>query len=128
MGTHEVTKAWGYYNDDPTDARNINALYPRPTYGGFNAIDSDRGSGTYQNDVWVKNGDFLSLRNLEVGYSLPKKLIAKINMTQCRIYFSGYNLHSWSDLPDDVDPEKPMSYCWWYPKTKTFSVGVNIGF
>jgi TonB dependent receptor. len=123
MGTHEVTKAWGYYNDDPTDARNINALYPRPTYGGFNAIDSDRGSGTYQNDVWVKNGDFLSLRNLEVGYSLPKKLIAKINMTQCRIYFSGYNLHSWSDLPDDVDPEKPMSYCWWYPKTKNIFGG-----
>lgn len=128
MGTHEVTKVWGYYNDDPGDPRNINALYPRPTYGGYNAIDSDRGSGTYQNDIWVKSGDFLSLRNVEIGYSLPKSLIAKVNMTQCRIYFSGYNLHTFSDLPKGVDPEKPMSYVWWYPKTRTFSMGVKIGF
>ncbi|MDR1762813.1 MAG: TonB-dependent receptor [Dysgonamonadaceae bacterium] len=128
MGTHEVTKAWGYYTDDPTDPRNINAVYPRPTYGGYNAIDSDRGSGTYQNDIWIKSGDYVSLRNIEVGYSLPRNLIAKINLTKCRFYFSGYNLYNWSDLPDGTDPEKPMSYCWWYPKTKSFSFGVNIGF
>lgn len=128
MGTHEVTKAWGYYNDDPNDPRNINAKYPRPTYGGFNAIDSERSTGTYQNDIWVTDGDYLSLRNIEVGYSLPKKLIAKANLTKLRVYFSGYNLYNWSHLPNDVDPEKPMSYCWWYPKTRTFSVGINIGF
>jgi len=128
MGTHEITKAWGYYNDDPSDPRNINALYPRPTYGGFDAIDSDRGTGTYQNDIWIQNGDYLSLRNIEVGYSLPKRLIAKAYMTQCRVYFSGYNLYNWSHLPKDLDPEKPMSYCWWYPKTRSFSFGINISF
>ncbi|MGE0017913.1 MAG: TonB-dependent receptor, partial [Bacteroides sp.] len=128
MGTHEVTKAWGYYTDNPADPRNINATYPRPLYGGFNAIDSDRATGTYKNDIWVRNGNYLSLRNVEIGYSLPKELIAKISMTKCRFYFSGYNLYNWSDLPDDVDPEKPMSYCWWYPKTRSFTFGVNIGF
>lgn len=128
MGTHEVTKAWGYYNDDSTDPRNINAKYPRPTYGGFNSIDSDRSTGTYQNDIWIVNGDYLSLRNIEIGYSLPKKLIAKANLTKCRFYFSGYNLCNWSHLPKGLDPEKPMSYCWWYPKTRSFSFGVNISF
>lgn len=128
MGTHEVTKAWGYYTDDPTDPRNINATYPRPTYGGFNAIDSDRSTNTYMNDVWVVNGNYLSLRNIEVGYSLPKQLIAKAGLTKCRFYFSGYNLCTWSSTPEGTDPEKPMSYCWWYPKTRSFSFGVNIGF
>jgi len=128
MGTHEVTKAWGYYTDDPYDERNINATYPRPVYNGFDAIDSDRSTGTYKNDIWVVNGNYLALRNLEIGYSLPKKLIAKLSMTKCRVYFSGYNLCTWSKLPDGVDPEKPMSYCWWYPKTRTFSFGLNIGF
>lgn len=128
MGTHEVTKAWGYYTDDPTDPRNINATYPRPTYGGFNAIDSDRSTNTYMNDVWVVNGNYLSLRNVEVGYSLPKQLIAKASLTKCRFYFSGYNLCTWSSTPEGTDPEKPMSYCWWYPKTRSFSFGVNIGF
>lgn len=128
QGTHEVVKTWGYYTDDPLDPRNINATYPRPTYGAFNAIDSDRATGTYQNDIWIVNGNFLSLRNVEVGYSLPKRLIAKANLTKCRLYFSGYNLCTWSSVPDGCDPEKPMSYVWWYPKTRTFTFGINIGF
>lgn len=128
QGTHEVVKCWGYYTDDPLDSRNVNATYPRPIYGGYNAIDSDRDSGTYQNDIWIVNGNFLSLRNVEIGYSLPKKLIAKANLTKCRLYFSGYNLYTWDSMPDGLDPEKPMSYCWWYPKTRTFTFGINVGF
>jgi TonB-linked SusC/RagA family outer membrane protein len=128
MGTHEVTKAWGYYTDDPADPRNVNATYSRPVYGGYSPIDSDRSTGTYQNDIWIVSGDYLSLRNIEVGYSLPKQLIAKASLTKLRVYFSGYNLYNWSHLPKEIDPEKPMSYCWWYPKTRSFSFGINIGF
>ncbi len=125
--THEVTKAWGYYTDDPTDPRNINAKYPRLSYS-YNTEDSSRDNGSYQNDIWIVNGDYLALRNLEFGYSLPEKLIAKAYMTKCRFYVSGYNLCNWSHLPKGMDPEKPMSYCWWYPKTRTISLGVNIAF
>ena len=135
QGTHEVTKAWGYYTDDPTDPRNVNATYPRPVWGGFNTIDSDRGGGytdgelaTYMNDIWIKSGNYWSIRNIEVGYSLPQNWIKKLWMTKCRIYFSAYNVATFSDLPDGVDPEKPMSYCWWYPKTRSYTFGINIGF
>jgi TonB-linked SusC/RagA family outer membrane protein len=128
QGTHEVVKTWGYYTDDPWDPRNVNATYPRPVYGGYSPIDSERSTGTYKNDIFIVNGNYLSLRNIEIGYSLPKRLIAKINMTKLRVYFSGYNLQTWSNLPKGLDPEKPMSYVWWYPKTRTFSFGVNIGF
>lgn len=128
MGTHEVVKAWGYFTDDPTDPRNINAKYPRPVYGGFNNIDSNRDTGTYENDIWITNGDYLALRNIEFGYSLPIKLISKIHMSECRFYFSAYNIANWSHLPKGMDPEKPMSYCWWYPKTRTFNFGVHLSF
>lgn len=128
MGTHEVVNCWGYYTDDPTDPRNVNAKYPRPVYGGFNSVDSSRESGTYENDIWIMNGDYLSLRNIEFGYSLPKSLISKIHMTQCRFYFSAYNICNWSHLPKGMDPEKPMSYCWWYPKTRTFNFGLHVTF
>ena len=57
MGTHEVTKAWGYFTDDPSDPRNVNATYPRPVYNGFDAVDSDRATGSYQNNIWVRNGN-----------------------------------------------------------------------
>lgn len=128
-GTQEVQNVWGYYTDDPNDPRNVNAVYPRPYYGSYGAIDSDRDTGTYQNDIWVRNGNFWSLRNIEIGYSLPAKWIAKASMTKCRIYFSAYNIKTWSsDIPDGLDPEKPMGFCWWYPKTRTYTFGINIGF
>jgi hypothetical protein len=130
MGTQEIVNTWGYYSLDPADPRNVNAKYPRPTYSGYEPVSSDRGSGTYKNDVWIKRGDYWSLRDVEIGYSLPKSLLARLNMSECRIYLSGYNIKYFSnkDLPKDVDPEKPMSYLWWYPKTRTYSVGIRLGF
>jgi len=127
--THEVVNAWGYYTDDPTDPRNINAKWPRLSYT-YNTEDSSRGSTTssYNNDIWIQNGDYFALRNIEFGYSLPQKLIAKAYMTKCRVYFNAYNVATWSHLPKGMDPEKPMSYCWWYPKTRIFSFGINVAF
>lgn len=123
--THAVTDTWGYYTDDPTDPRNINAKYPRLS---TSFSDIDRNYPYNESTIWVVNGDFLSLRNIEVGYSLPKQLIAKANMTNVRVYFSGYNLCTWSHLPKGFDPENPTNYIWAYPKTKSFSFGINIGF
>ncbi|KAA6351686.1 TonB-dependent receptor SusC [termite gut metagenome] len=123
--THAVTDTWGYYNDDPTDPRNINAKYPRLS---TQFSDIDRNFPYNESTIWVVSGDFLSLRNIEVGYSFPKNLIAKANMTKCRLYFSGYNLAVWSHLPKGFDPENPTNYIWAYPKTKSFSLGINIGF
>lgn len=123
--THEVTKTWGYYNDDPTDPRNINALYPRLS---TTFSDVDRNYPYNTTSVWYRNGNFMSLRNVEVGYSLPSKMIARYNMTKCRFYFSGYNLKNWSHFDNGFDPENPTNYLWAYPKTKSFSMGVNIGF
>lgn len=123
--THEVTNTWGYYTDDPSDIRNIKAKYPRLS---TNFSDIDRNYPYNESTIWVRNGDFLSLRNVEVGYSLPQKLIAKVSMTKCRFYFSGYNLCNWSHLPKGFDPENPTNYIWAYPKTRSFSFGVNVGF
>ena len=123
--THEVTKTWGYYTDDPTDPRNVNAKYPRLSTT-FSDIDRNYPANT--SNIWLQNGNFWSLRNIEVGYSLPKKLLAKIYMTKCRFYFSAYNICTWSHFDNGFDPENPTNYIWAYPKTRSFSFGVNIGF
>jgi TonB-linked SusC/RagA family outer membrane protein len=121
--THEVVNTWGYYTDDPNDPRNINAKYPRLS---TKAQANDRDYPRNQSTIWLKNGDLLSIRNVELGYSFPKKLIAKANLTQLRLYISGYNLYTFDHIKV-LDPESPMSYIWQYPKTRTFSVGINIG-
>ncbi|MDR2414588.1 MAG: TonB-dependent receptor [Odoribacteraceae bacterium] len=123
--THAVTSTWGYYNDDPADPRNVNAKYPRLS---TMFSDIDRNYPYNESTIWFQNGDFLSLRNIEVGYSLPDHLIAQAYMTRCRIYFSGYNLVAWSHLPKGFDAENPTNYLWAYPKTKSFSIGLHVTF
>jgi hypothetical protein len=123
--THEVTKTWGYYTDDPTDPRNINAEYPRLS---TTFSDIDRNYPYNTSDIWLQSGNFWSLRNIEVGYSLPKKLIAKLYMSKCRVYFSAYNIKTWSHFENGFDPENPTNYIWAYPKTRSFSFGVNVAF
>ena len=49
-------------------------------------------------------------------------------MTKCRVYFNAYNVYNWSSLPKGMDPEKPISFVWWYPKTRIFSFGINVSF
>lgn len=121
--THEVTNTWGYYTDDPTDPRNINALYPRLS---TTFSDNDRNYPRNQSTVWFRNGNFLSLRNVELGYSLPTKFISKINLSQCRFYARGYNLYNWSHFSNGFDPESPLNYLWAYPKTRSFSFGLTV--
>jgi TonB-linked SusC/RagA family outer membrane protein len=123
--THAVTSTWGYYTDDPTDPRNINAKYPRLS---TMFSDIDRNYPYNESTIWFQNGNFLSLRNAEIGYSLPIDLIIKARMTMCRVYFSGYNLFTWSHLPKGFDAENPTNYIWAYPKTKSFSVGLHVEF
>lgn len=123
--THEVTKTWGYYTDDPMDIRNIMAKYPRLS---TQFSDVDRNYPYNQSNIWLMKGNFWSLRNIEVGYSLPKQLIAKWYMTKCRFYFSAYNIKTFSNMGKGFDPENPTNYIWAYPKTRSFSFGINVGF
>ncbi len=120
--TSEVTKTWGYYTNDPYDSRNVNALYPRLT------TERSYDRSTYQwSSLWRRNGNLVSLRNVEVGYSLPKHVIQKAGMSQLRIYLSGYNVFTWDHIKT-FDAESPMSYLWGYPKARIFSLGINLGF
>jgi hypothetical protein len=75
----------------------------------------------------LRNGDLLSIRNVEIAYSLPKKLIATIGLTKVRFYVSGYNLYTFNYI-GFLDPESPMAYIWQYPKTKSYTVGINLSF
>ncbi len=92
-----------------------------PAITALNANDEGRLS-TY----FIENGSFLKLRNLQLGYTLPKNLIEKISMEKCRIYVSGQNLFTIKSKKfSGVDPENAA---FGYPIPMTFTIGLNIGF
>lgn len=80
---------------------------------------------------WLKQGDFVRLRNIQVGYELPKQIISKAKLQNVHFYVRGTNLWTWvkdDDLP--FDPEQGTTSATnlnvFIPKTVT--VGVNITF
>ena len=78
-------------------------------------------------------GDFFKLKQLQIGYSLPKDLIKKISVENLRVYLSGENLFTFTNYPGS-DPEI-MSFgnglgvdFGRYPNNKSYIVGVNVTF
>jgi TonB-linked SusC/RagA family outer membrane protein len=99
---------------------NPGASYPRLTDGtGINFNNSD---------YWMKDGKYLRLKNLAIGYSLPTSTFKKLKVQQIRFYVSGQNLVTWDNYPDGFDVEKNEQNGEFYPIMRTTTVGVNIRF
>lgn len=75
---------------------------------------------------WLRNGNFLRFKNLEIGYTIPKKVINKLQIDGARIYMLGNNLFLWDSLkiwdPELGNRNKGMSY----PMSRTFSLGLEL--
>lgn len=75
---------------------------------------------------YVEPGSYLKLRNLQIGYTLPKSIWRKIKMDKVRFYISGQNLFTIKSKHfTGLDPENPSLA---YPISKTFTTGINVTF
>ena len=99
-------------NEDP------NADYPRLTYG---ANQNNQQASTY----WLRNGSYLRLKTLDIGYTLPKAFVNKMHMNSVRFFFVGTNLLTFSKFKL-WDPEMGSSDGKKYPLNKNFSLGVSV--
>ena len=85
---------------------NTDAYFPRP----YLNYSEDQKNKAYPNTRYLQNGAYLRLQNLQLGYSLPKKVISKMHLEKFRIYFSGENLVTFSHMPKGVDPIAPVGF------------------
>lgn len=93
----------------------------------YPALTSTHDISQQPNDYFIQNRAFLRLKNLEVGYTLPKRSLIFMGITSCRFYISGQNLYCWDHLhTTHLDPEQNNPYG--YPITKMFNFGLNINF
>ena len=91
------------------------ATYPR--------LSSENNLNNYQaSSFWQKNGNFLKLRSLEIGYTLPFQLSRKINLEKVRIFANGTNLFSLDHMDGFTDPETMSGY----PALRIISFGLSI--
>ncbi|GAB3902489.1 SusC/RagA family TonB-linked outer membrane protein [Mucilaginibacter boryungensis] len=110
-----------YYNDaNPADpANNITAHYPRLKN------TSDVQNAAVASDFYLYNASYVKLKNVQLGYTLPKSITEKWSMTKIRIYLSSENLFTITKYPG-LDPEIGPSVG--YPTMRQFAVGLNATF
>lgn len=115
-----VAKDRYYFNDaDPSDPRNnINGKYTRLRV-------SDGQNAAVGSDWWLYDASWVKLRNLQLGYNLPKSLMNKLSIQRARVFFSGENLFMITNFPG-LDPEIGSGFS--YPTMSQYAFGVNVTF
>ena len=102
---------------DPYDPSNqwVSGRYP---YGGK--------APNTNSEFGIQNGAYMRLKTIELGYSLPKNWIKKVNLSNVRIYVNAYNLFTVTGV-EGLDPERPTElYGQMYPLNRTFNFGLNV--
>jgi TonB-linked SusC/RagA family outer membrane protein len=81
------------------------------------------------NSLFMYDGQYVRLKNMEFGYSLPRNIIKVAGLSNVRVYAQAQNLFTWDKLGDvDVDPEIRNGGGDWYPVLKVFNFGVDVTF
>lgn len=104
-----------YWTED-----NQGAFYPRPGTGGKQS--------TVYPSLRVVDGSFIKIKNITLGYTLPKSLTRKALIENCRIYFTTYNpfIFSMDSRLNDTDPETGGADS--FPTYKQYVIGINLTF
>ena len=118
--TEAANNAWSPSNPNGSEAR-------------LSILDENynmRGS-----DAWIKNGDFLKISNIQIGYTLPKAISSKVLIQNARIYFAVQNVVCISGYNKYGDPECGQGSVLYtgldtgrYPMPRTYAFGINVTF
>lgn len=81
-----------------------------------------------QNTYWIHSTDYIRLKNVELGYTLPKALTRKAYIENLRLFVSAYNLFTIAPDMKDYDPENTSGRGYNYPLSKVINFGASITF
>lgn len=109
-----VENAW---RPDNTDAE-----YPRLSVSGKSATNN-----YHISDFWNRDGAYLRLKNVTLGYTLPSKWTRKAHLQNVRFFLNGTNLLTFTEFKY-IDPESPNVVTGYYPQQRTFTFGIDLSF
>ena len=127
---------------NPWSPTNTNTNFPRlgVSYAtgvtGDPAVDQGVVSNVRGNtNRWIEDGSYLRMRNLEIGYMLPKKLLSRLSVNDTRLFISGQNLFTLTSY-SGIDPDvvgananlEPGVDNGNYPSSRIITFGINVGF
>lgn len=116
------------FEDDVWTPENPDAYFP--LMRGYIALN-DRGSLNVKSDRYLQNLAYIRLKNLTVGYTLPKQAVNALKLANARVFLSAENIWTSTKLRSKyIDPEQAAQEANGraYPYSKTFSFGIDLTF
>jgi hypothetical protein len=77
-------------------------------------------------DFWLRDGSYLRLKSIELGYTGSFSFLKKMSVQSIRIFVNAYNPITWDKI-DIIDPELPGDNAY-YPVCKAYNVGFKFNF
>ncbi len=123
--------SWAYKNDfigdDNVSADMLQAWTPE-NHTNFPSLTASNQALDADSDRYLKDSSFLRLKNISIGYNVPKKFLDKTFISSLKFYLMGENMVTWTKWKG-FDPESfTATYVTGYPNPKTVSFGTSLQF
>lgn len=101
---------------------------PNTEFTRLTTIAAEKGNTNgWASDWWLRSGDYLRLKNLQIGYTFNNELTRSWGLETLRLQVTGNNLFTWSKLNKyNIDPETPEITNGYYPQQRTFEFGLTV--
>lgn len=116
---------WRPANETNFLGPNTDAFQPKPYFS------SQRDKNFQTQTRFIDNARYMRLKNLQIGYTLPKQIVDRTFINYLRVYFSGENLLTFQSMDKVFEPENMIAsdtYMRTYPITQMYSLGLNVSF
>jgi hypothetical protein len=112
-------KHWYYWSPEMSGNEQYVRLY--------SSYQNNEPQGANGSTYKMGSGDYVRLKNAEIGYTLPSALTRKAFLESVRLYVSGTNLFLWAKEPY-IDPDNRDARGGMMPQTRAFNIGLNVNF
>lgn len=99
-----------------------------PEYPRLEVMSNAGSNNTLTSDFWVLNASYVKIRNIQLGYTLPKHIVQKFGSTGLRFYVSLDNPFTFKSYRDGWDPENTNNNGAYYPVMSTYTFGLTLNF
>lgn len=127
-GYYTNEAAYAFFNNGKVLKRHLDRWTPDNHNASYPRITKDTQINYQTSSFWLQDASYVRMKNITIGYNLPKSLLHKVGVERVKVYVSGENLLTFTGL-DGIDPEAPTTNRGaFYSNVKKISLGLKVSF
>ena len=126
-GYYTAESAYAFFNGATALEKHLDRWTPDHHDASYPRVTRSSQTNFVTSSFWVQDASYVRLKNLTLGYTVPKEWLSKIGVASAKVFLSGENLFTFTGL-EDIDPEEGNERGWSYSNVKKFSIGMRLSF